>query len=244
MVSLSNHARAARESARVEGRIERTNRKRRCLAALFFALLIAGLTACTAAPSLDPHSLSVELCSSILPLPDTTPDGAVRKPFEEKMVQVGLLKRLGEVTLRDGRHAMVYDVNSSRASSLNYIRRRSASQPAIVAFCYGTIQPTHIINVVKRSDSLYIAEFDYDARLKPWAHSLYTFLHLRRHGVATDVVFTAPNGASVLERGGLKGIPTRSIELPPDGKGWYFPGQLPVKFRWPPMSVIISSLSK
>jgi hypothetical protein len=235
LMRLSKDARAARDSAPVEGRGKITNSKRRRLAAPLLVLFLVGLTGCAASRSPSAKSLHVELCSPILPLPDTTPNDATRKAFEEKMVQVGLLKRVGEVTLSDRRHATVYDVVGSRANSLNYIRRPSASQPAIVQFCYGTIQPTHIINLVKRSDTLYLAEFDYDARLKPWAGSLFAFLHLPPHGVATDLLIAEPCLAQgELASGDLKGIPTKFVEWPPNGKIWYGPRQFPVRFHGPP----------
>ncbi len=219
---------------RATARLTRAARQAR-----FLALLLFASAACASRPSLVPGSLSVELCSSILPLPDTTPNGAARKTFEEKMVQVGLLKRLGEVTLNDRRRATVYDVNISRASSLSYIRGRSASQPAIVQYCYGTIQPTRIIKLVKRNTSLYSVEFDYYACFKPWARSLYPFLRLRPHGVATDLLTAEPSLAhAVLARGELGGLPARSIEWPPDGKVWYGPGQFPLRVHWPDFNTL------
>jgi hypothetical protein len=202
-------------------------------------LLLSGPMGCSSAPPLARNSLSVALCSSRLPLPDTTPDGAARKPFEEKMVRIGLFKRLGQVTLSDRRHATLYDAVPSKAADLTYITRRTSSQPAIVQVCYGTLRATRITRLVRRSENHYFAEFNYEVRLKRWARSFYAFLHLKPRGDATDELVAQHSflEGTVLATGGLKGIPTTLVERPPNGISWYGPGQFPIKFRWPPVSV-------
>ena len=237
MVSLSNHARAARESARVEGRIERTNWKRRCLAAPLFVLFLAPATGCTPAPPVAADSLIFPLCTGLLPLPDTTPDNAAREPFEEKMAQIGLFHRLDRVRLPDGRQATRYDVASSGAGALTYARKRTTSQPAIVRVCFGSARSTQFTQLVKKSDTEYFVEYRYIVYLKPWARPLYSFLHLSPQGVASGplIVRRGPEGG--LLTFGLKGIPVKYIEAPPNGVPWYGRGQFPVRFRWPPIRV-------
>jgi hypothetical protein len=233
MVSLSNHARAARDSAHDEGRTNRKGRHRFAVSPLFLLFLIQ--VGCTSAPQLDVHKVIIRLCTGLLPLPDTTPDGTARVPFEEKMVQIGLFKRLGRVHLRDHRLATLYDVAPTRAAALNYATIRSGSQPAIVRVCFGTIRATQFTRLVKKSDNEYFADYRYEVDLKPWARTLYSFLHLPGHGAASDFIILRPDGG--LWSVGLRGIPMKHIEWPPSGVPWYAPGAFPVKFRWPPIRV-------
>lgn len=168
------------------------------------------------------------LCTAQLLLPDRTPDGARRKPFEDLMVAKGILVR-SQVTTMHGVRLTKFDVSAVGRRAVLVLRRPSASQPELGRICFGSISATRIIGERSIAPGRSLATFRYAAKLEPWAQTLYPYLHLRANGTGTAYVMPTDDPqrpfVSIIRTPG-PGI----VLWPPAGLNWY-PGVLPPELR-------------
>jgi len=206
MVSLSNHAPAAR---------------------LFAVATMVVLSSC-ANPSVSTAIQdqaffgSGRFCSADLALPDV-PDNDARRKFEDKMVQVGVLKRTSFV-YGTARRA-VYDVSPWANDSVIYLLRPTATHPSVARICFGHLRIDSILKITATSSSTALVRFRYHVELTKWAQNLYGYLHLSRTGRAYAYVRHTNDPRVPYLVGGVRVVQCSMVPwlvmFPPGGLNWY-----------------------